>query len=145
MDRRPTGGRVIVAWRRAPGALAVAALLLLSLAACAHDYGLEDLEVPVHVWLRAPALVAQGGRLDALIYVDAKKAVEGPVTFAPGATYVELPPVYVPAGSRTVSAVFRGGAASATEEVSIDGETWVVVTVAGGSVGIEAEDRQPTP
>jgi hypothetical protein len=144
MERRadgPTGRRS--ARGRRSGALLLAGLLLA--AGCAHDYGLENLEVPVHVWLRAPRVAVAGGSLDALIYVDSQKAWEGPVEIPRGATHVELPSVYVPVGDRRVSAVIGGGAASATDEVSIEGESWIVVTADGSRVSIAAEDRQPGP
>lgn len=119
----------------------VAAALLV--AGCANDYHVEQRETPVHVWLVAPG-ADEGERVyDALIYVGAEKVVEGPVRFGPGVGYVALPTVYVTAGRKTVSAVVRGGAASATADVSISDEHWIVVTIHGREVGIAQSKYEP--
>lgn len=125
-----------------PLGLLLATALLLP-AACAHDFTVENRETPVHVWLTAPDLANTGGTLDALIYVGAEKAIEGPVRFPPGVLHVALPTLYVTSGDRVVSAVLEGGAISATDEVDIDGETWIQVTVQRRGVTIRDLDRPP--
>ena len=111
--------------------------------ACATDYGVERRETPVHVWLAAPG-ADQGERVyDALIYVGAEKVIEGSVRFGPDVGYVALPTVYVTAGKKTVSAVVRGGAASATAELTISAEHWIVVTIHGREVSISQSKFEP--
>ena len=126
------------------------ALLLLlvvgaaAVAACAHDFTLENRETPVHVWLSAPELGAQGGgEVDVLIYVGAEKVVEGPVRVPPGVGHVVLPTVYVTAGKKTVSAVVRGGTSSATRDVGVAGETWVQIVVRKRTVTIGSGAEAP--
>ena len=78
-----------------------------------------------------------------LIYVGAEKVVQGPVRFPPGIGYVVMPTVFVTAGRKTVSAVVRGGAASATSDLGIEGETWVQIVVRGRTVTIRSGDQEP--
>jgi len=120
-----------------------AALSGLVSSSCAHDYTLENRETPVHVWLSAPDLLERGGTVDVLIYVGAEKVVQGPVRFAAGVGHVVLPTVYVTAGRKTVSAVVRGGTASATTKIGVEGETWVQVVVRGRSVTIGSGEQAP--
>ena len=81
--------------------------------------------------------------MDVLVYVGAEKVVQGPVRFPPGVGHVVLPTVYVTAGRKTVSAVVRGGTASATSQVGVDGETWVQVVIRGRSVTIGSGEQAP--
>jgi hypothetical protein len=129
-----------------PPAACVATLLLgLAVTACAHDYDVENRDTPVHVWLSAPDLGPEGGRVNALIYVGSEKAVEGPVRFPPGVAHVKLPTLFMTTGDKTVSAVIQGGALSATDEVEIEGESWVQVVVRRGSVEIVFREEEPAP
>lgn len=124
--------------------LPIVGSLLLGLgAACAHDYKLENRETPVHVWLSAPELQPQGGTVDVLVYVGAEKVVQGPVRFPPGVGNIVLPTVYVTAGRKTVSAVVRGGASSATSQIGVEGETWVQIVVRGRTVTIASGEQAP--
>ena len=121
-------------------------LLLAACAAsvsCAHDYILENRETPVHVWLSAPDLEDRDATVDVLVYVGAEKVVQGPVRFPPGVGHVVLPTVYVTAGKKTVSAVVRGGTASATTDIGVEGETWVQIVVRGRSVTIGSGEQAP--
>ncbi len=120
-------------------------LLALGLAACSTTYGVENREVPVHVWITAPHLAEQGGTLQALIYVGSEKVIDGPVRFPQGVPTITLPTAYVRAGDRLVSAVVGTGRLSAREEVEIEGEGWVQVVVAPNSVGIGHSETQPSP
>lgn len=123
---------------------AAAAVLLGGVCgSCTHDYGLENRESPVHVWLTASDLAKTGGEIRALVYVGAEKAVEGPVRFPCGTPHVELPILYMTSGDKTVSAVFEGGAFSATEEVEVDGETWIQIVIRGRRVLVNATDEEP--
>jgi hypothetical protein len=122
-----------------------AALGLLLLVACAHDYGLENRDIPVHVWMSAPEVSARGGSLAALVYVGSEKVVEGPVAFPRGVGYVELPTVYLRHGDVTVSAVLQGGAMNGTEEVTVEGESWILIQAASRGVEISLSRRQPSP
>jgi hypothetical protein len=124
-------------------ASALAGLLALVTAACAHDFTVENRETPVHVWLSAPDLGQAGGTIDALIYVGARKVVQGPVTFPPGTTHVSLPTVHVPTCPTTASAVLRGGALTAPRQIRVVGESWVQVVVRGDTVTIEYFREQP--
>jgi hypothetical protein len=126
--------------------LLVVAIVLASLAGggCANDFALANRETPVHVWLTAPELAAGAGQaITALVYVGGDKVVDGPVAFPPGVPHVAFPVLYVNAGTRTVSAVLGGGAASATKEVKVAGETWIEVVLEGGQVEIRSSDREP--
>lgn len=119
------------------------AVALSALGGCSSDYLVEQRQTPVHVWIAAPALGTTGGSLDALVYVGPEKAVQGVVTFPPGVTTVVLPTVYVNAGRRTVQAVLDGGAIAVSQDVSIQQECWVVVTVQGRSATVSMTREQP--
>jgi hypothetical protein len=118
-------------------------LLVLALSACAHDYLVEDRRTPVHVWLSAPEIGAHGGRIEALVYVGAEKVVEGSVAFAPGVSTVTFPTIHVNRGSRLVQVVLARGAMTSSQEVNVDGETWIHVTLSRGAVTIASDDEQP--
>lgn len=124
-------------------------LLLLGLAllasACAHDYSVENRDTPVHVWITAPDLAASGGTLTALVYVGGQKAVEGPITFAPGKPTVALPSVHLRSGTVPISAVLFDGAVSETENASIEQESWVQIIVRGKTASIRVTEEQPSP
>lgn len=120
-------------------------LVLLLCAGCRTSWGVENREVPVHVWLTAPGLATQGGTLQALVYVGSEKVVEGPVRFPAGVPTIMLPTAYVRAGDRLVSAVIGGGRLVAREEVEIEGESWVQIVVGPTSVGITYSETQPSP
>lgn len=132
---------------RRPAALLLLALLLLPpalLTGCSNPaYLVEQREVPVHVWLSAPDLAAQGGSVQALIYVGPQKVVEGPVRFEAGRGTVELPSAYVRAGEVTISAVLDGGSASASDRVEIGSEAWVHVTLRGRAASLRVSETQP--
>lgn len=115
----------------------------LALPACAHDFTVENRETPVHVWLTAPDLVAQGGTIDVLIYVGSEKVIQGPVHFPAGVGHIVLPTVYVTAGPTVVSAVVRGGTAGTTKTVPVAGETWLHVVVQGRTVLVNSYNGQP--
>ncbi len=125
--------------------VAVAGLALLASGACAHDYGIENRETPVHVWITAPGMAAEGGTIDALVYLGALKVVEGPVTFPPGVPTVNLPTVYARVGEVECSAVLNGGAVTVRETVEIEGESWVQIIVTGRAATIELSEEQPSP
>jgi hypothetical protein len=131
-----------LASRRTLGAWAALGCLLL--AACSHDFTLENRETPVHVWLTAPDLARTGGRVDALVYVGAIKVVEGPVQFRPGVPTVALPTVFLNVGQVVVSAVIAGGSISATSRVEIEGESWVQIVVSGRGARILHSETQPS-
>lgn len=114
------------------------------LGSCTTSYDVENRETPVHVWLTAPGLSQEGGTLDALIYVGAHKVVEGPVRFPAGVPTIMLPTVYLRSGETLVSAVIDRGRLAAREEVEIDGEGWVQITV-GQGITIRHDDSQPSP
>lgn len=122
---------------------ALAVVLGVSTVGCGHTYDIEARDNAIHVWLASPALAAEGGRVGALIYVGSEKVVEGRVRFLQGSTYVKLPTVYSAAGPTTVSAVFRGGAVSATETVSVVGESWIVIRLDANRVSIGLQGQQP--
>lgn len=129
---------------RSAALLAVAATVLLS--ACgSHPYRVEEREVAVHVWLTAPDLAAQGGSIDALVYVGPAKVVEGPVRFEAGKPTVALPTAYVRAGTVSVSAVLGGGVSATNDRVAIEGESWVQVTLRGRAATLRVSEEQPDP
>jgi hypothetical protein len=127
---------------RAILALGMAALLP-GLCACAHDYAVENRLTPVHVWLSAPELARTGGSVDALIYVGSSKVVEGNVRFDPGVSTVIFPIVHVNAGDRLVQVVLAGGTIHVSQSVEIEEETWINVTLSGGTAKIAEDDEQP--
>ena len=130
---------------KAPVLLAAIVLLASAcLGGCSHDYTVERRDTPVHVWLSAPELAAQGGTLHALIYVAGSKIVDGPVTFAPGHATVALPTAHVRAGPAPVSAVLGDGAISVSDRIEIEGESWIQVTVRGKGATIRASEDQPS-
>ncbi len=136
--------------QRPPARLRAALLLLgllapLGLASCAGTYSLEDRETPVHVWITAPDVAAQGGTLPALVYVAGVKAVDGPITFQPGLPTVVLPTVSVKSGPVRISAVFLDGATSVQDDVEVEGECWVQVVVRGRSAALFTSEQQPNP
>ena len=139
-DRRPIFSAPLLP-RRA--AFVGMVLVGLAVAACAHDYDVENRDTPVHVWLSAPDLGAESRVVNALIYVGSEKAVEGPVRFPPGVAHVRLPTLFMTTGDKTVSAVIQGGALSATDEVEIEGESWVQVVVRQRSVEIVFREEEP--
>lgn len=124
-------------------------VLVLGLAAtavsgCTTSYDVENREIPVHVWLTAPGLVDQGGTIHALIYVGSRKVVEGPVRFPAGVPTVTLPTVYLRTGDRMVSVILDNGRLVGREEVEIEAEGWVQVTVTQ-KITIRYDDKQPSP
>jgi len=123
----------------------VLACIALVGGSCAHDYGIENRQTPVHVWITAPGLAEEGGSLDALVYLGPLKVVEGPVTFPQGVPTVNLPTVYARVGEMECSAVLGGGAITARETVDIEGESWVQIIVTGRSATIRHSEIQPSP
>jgi len=128
-------------------ALTVGFVLLLGASlgssACQSSFDLEGRDVRVNVWLTDPSMAAQGGQVQALIYVGAVKVVDGPVVFPQGASTVSLPPVYVRSGDTRVSAVLRQGALAIQDEVDIEGESWIQFVVRGRELDLEFDDQQP--
>ncbi|MDJ0523205.1 MAG: hypothetical protein QNJ90_14135 [Planctomycetota bacterium] len=120
-------------------------LSLLLLAACSTTAEVEGQQTRVNVWLTVPSLAENGGRIEALVYVGPYKVVEGPVDFPKGTPTVNLPPLFIGAGSREVSAVLGGGRFSARESVSIERESWIQIVLTGNSVRIDFDDEQPNP
>ncbi len=117
----------------------------LALAACSTTAEVEGQETRVNIWLTAPHLAQNGGRINALIYVGPYKVVEGPVDFPQGTPTVNLTPLYIGAGTRDVSAVLAGGRFSARESVEIERESWIRVTLVENRISIEFDDEQPDP
>jgi hypothetical protein len=113
--------------------------------ACTTTYNVEGRETPIHVWLTAPDMPAEGGTIDALIYVGPEKVVEGPVHFPAGTKTINFPAVRVRMGETLVSAVVRRGTVAAREEFDVEGESWVQVLVRGGTVELRFDDQQPNP
>jgi hypothetical protein len=95
------------------------------------------------VWLSAPDVAARGGTLDALVYVDALKVVEGPLPFACDVPTLAFPPVVVRTGERLVQAVLAGGAITASEEFDVRRETWVHVIVSGREAHVDVTTAPP--
>lgn len=130
---------------RVAGLLLLALLGLLGLPGCAATYSLEDRDTPVHVWISAPGLAAQGGRLPALVYVGGQKAVDGEIAFQPGLPTVVLPSLTVKSGPVRVSAVLFDGATSVQDDIEVEGECWVQVVVRGTSAVLFVSEQQPNP
>ncbi|MDA1194632.1 MAG: hypothetical protein O2894_05555 [Planctomycetota bacterium] len=124
----------------------LALLVAWALTSCAsHDYGVEGRETPVHVWLTVPELAAQGGQIDALIYIGPYKAVQGPVQFRAGSPTVNLTTLFIRAGSYDCAAVLDNGRLNVRERFDISGECWVQVVLKGGRLSLTFDDRQPDP
>jgi len=120
-------------------------LAALLVAACATTAEVEGQETRVNVWLTVPSLAENGGRIDALIYVGPYKVVEGPVDFPKGTPTVNLPPLFIGAGRRDVSAVLAGGRFSAREAVTVARESWIRVTLVDDRLRIDFDEEQPDP
>ena len=119
-------------------------LLLVFCVACANStFDVENRQTPVHVWLTIPELAETGGTIGALVYVGAEKVVEGPIRYPRGIGSVRLPTVYVTAGQKRVSAVFRNGALSANTNINVQAETWVQITIRGRQVLIQQLNAPP--
>lgn len=114
-------------------------------ASCSRTWDVERRETPVHVWLTVPELAANGGQVNALIYVGPYKVVQGPVVFPKGGPTVNLPTLFIRSGERIVSGVVDRGRASATATVVIEDETWIQITVRGNTMSIRKADEQPSP
>ncbi len=124
---------------------ALCLLAVLTVSACTSTSEVEGRETRVNVWLTVPHLAKEGGTIEALIYVGPYKVVEGPVDFPKGSPTVNLPPLFIGAGPRDVSAVLAGGRFSARDAVTIEGESWIRITLLDGSLDIDLEDEQPDP
>ncbi len=123
-------------------------ILALSLAAPAcgsHSFDVEGRETPVNVWLTVPELAAEGGSIDALIYIGPYKVVQGPVVFEKGSPTVNLPALYLRAGGYDVAAVLDNGRVSVRERVQIESESWVQIILRGNRLILEYDERQPDP
>ena len=118
---------------------------LLAWGGCGTSRIVENRETPVHVWLTIPAMAAQGGQVQALVYVGSHKVVEGPVVFPQGVSTVNLPTAFLPAGDKRVSVVLDGGRRAANDAVDIQQESWIQIIVEGGRIRIRHEDEQPNP
>jgi len=143
----PTAGRlpaVEVRSLRGPGTLLLLAALALALPACGHTYEVESRETRVNVWLTAPSIAAEGGSIDALIYVGPYKVVEGPVQFPKGVSTVILPPLFIRSGQRKVSVVLGGGRYTATSNVKIEREGWIDITLRSRALSIAFTEVEPS-
>lgn len=129
------------------GRLLLVLALALAAPACGSNatFEVEGRETPVHAWLTVPHLAEAGGRIDALIYVGPHKVVQGPVVFPQGSPTVNLPPLYIRAGTYDVAAVLDGGRFSVRERITVVRESWVQVVLRGGRIRIDYDDRQPDP
>lgn len=137
---------------RARGGLLVLGLAPVLLGACSHSWSVENRETPVHVWLTAPELAAQGGMVDLEVRVGNRVAVDGPVQFPCGIQNVVLPTVHLPAGSHPVTVTVRGGTLFppggpprvARGQTMACGETWVRVTMTRAGVSTSCSGEEPT-
>ena len=120
------------------------AVLALPLPSCGHTFALESRETRVNVWLTAPAVAAEGGSIDALIYVGPYKVVEGPVQFPKGVNTVILPPLYIRSGQRKVSAVLGGGRYTAAANINVEREGWVDITLRSRALSITFTEVEPS-
>lgn len=121
-------------------------LLALAASACgSHSFEVEGRETQVNAWLTVPHLAEQGGRIDALIYIGPYKLVQGPVVFQKGNPTVNLPPLFLRAGSYDAAAVLDGGRFSVRERLDIESESWVQVVLRNNQIRIEFSERQPDP
>ena len=128
------------------GRLLLALVLALAMPACgSNTFDVEGRETPVNVWLTVPHLAAEGGRIDALIYIGPYKVVQGPVRFDKGSPTVNLPPLYLRAGGYDVAAVVDNGRFSVRERVTIAQESWVQIILRGNRLILEFDGRQPDP
>jgi hypothetical protein len=116
---------------------------VIVLGACAHEFAVERRETPVHVWLSAPDLSRRGGTIQALVYVGGYKAVDGAVEFAEGVSTVTFPTLYMNSGAKRVHVVLDRGAVVTSQDVAVDRETWVHVTLSHGAATVRSYDEQP--
>jgi len=126
-------------------ALLLIAALALTVSGCgSHSFDVEDRQTRVNVWLTAPAVAAQGGSIDALIYVGPYKVVEGPVDFPQGVNTVILPPIYIRGGQRKVSVVLAGGRYKATSNINVRRESWLDITLRNRALRVNFMEGEPS-
>lgn len=123
---------------------AVLVLSVLAAGGCRTTWTVENRDTPVHVWLASPELARTGGTVRALVYVDDRKAVDGPVTFPQGVVNVKLAPLRMPAGSKRVSVVIDGGRLSAAAQVEVRGPTWIRATLSQRGIAIDRSGTEFT-
>jgi hypothetical protein len=120
-------------------------ILAIGAPACAHSFDVEARETRINLWLTVPHLAKEGGTIEALIYVGPYKVVQGPVVFEKGSPTVNLPPLFIRAGSYDVAAVLDGGRFSVRENLDIEDESWVQVVLRENRITLEYDDEQPDP
>lgn len=129
---------------RGPGTLLLLAALVLPLPSCGHTFEVESRETRVNVWLTAPAVAAEGGSIDALIYVGPYKVVEGPIQFPKGVNTVILPAQYIRSGQRKVSVVLGDGRYTATANINVQREGWIDITLRSRVCSIVFTEVEPS-
>jgi hypothetical protein len=122
---------------------ALSALALLLLAGCAHDFGVERRETPLHLWLTVPDAAARGGRVHAEVRVGPYEVVAGPVEFPPGVTTVRLPTQYLAARTYPLVASFGGGRVRTSASVPLGGETWAHIVLRGAAASVSVSGEEP--
>ncbi len=125
--------------------LASGALALGAPACASHSFDVEGRETQINIWLTVPHLAAEGGTIDALVYIGPYKVVQGPVVFEKGSPTVNLPPLFIRSGAYDVAAVLDGGRFSVRENLDIEDESWVQVVLRDNRITLEYDDEQPDP
>jgi hypothetical protein len=75
--------------------------------------------------------------------VDCHELVNGPIRFPPCTPNIALSTLYLTCGQHRVTVEVDGGRRCAAGNVAVEGETWVLITVTRGGVGIDTSDEDP--